>query len=124
MQFAYEIETPANTTAKVPKRVATPLTVGILKRCTVAFPWGCAGYVGVRILHYEQQLCPLNRDSWFIGDDVHIVFDMEYLVLEGPKEFKVEAYNEDDTYQHIPIVSYNLAPLGIRGIGDIPWVGG
>lgn len=124
MQFAYEIETPANTTKVVPKRVATPLTAGILKRCLVTFPFGCAGLVGIRILHYEHQLCPLNRDSWFTGDNVTIAFDMEYLILEGWSDFKVEAYNEDDTYQHIPVISYNIAPLSVRGIGGIPWIGG
>jgi hypothetical protein len=108
MQFTYPIEVEPDTAENSPTRVSTKLCVGVLKKVGVYFPWGCAGLVGIRILHYEHQLYPTNLDDWYTGNEIFIEFESEYMILEGANEFKVEAYNLDDFYSHTPIVSFNV----------------
>lgn len=123
MQFNFAIEVDENTTEGDPKREKVKLSIGILTKVSVLLPWGCAGLVGVRILHYEHQLYPTNPDAWFIGNDVFIEFEDEYLILEGPGEFIIEAYNLDDFYSHSPIVGFNVLRSGLGGATTQGWVG-
>jgi len=123
MQFTYPIEVEPNTLETDPARVQTKLCVGILQRVSIYFPWGCAGLVGVRILHYEHQLYPTNPDDWYTGNEIFIEFDEEYLILEGPNEWKVEAYNLDDLYSHVPLVGFNILRGGLGGQTSQGWVG-
>ncbi|MBU2060148.1 MAG: hypothetical protein KKB38_20755 [Gammaproteobacteria bacterium] len=113
MQFTYPIEVEPNTTAVEPERLQIKLCVGIIKKASIYFPWGCAGLVGVRVLHYEHQLYPTNSDEWYTGNEILIEFEDEYPIWEGPNEFKLEAYNLDDFYPHIPIVSFNIVRSGM-----------
>jgi len=87
--------------------------VGTLKKVSVYFPWGCAGLVGIRIRHYEHQLYPTNLDDWYTGNEIFIEFECEYEIAEGHNEFKVEAYNEDDFYDHTPLVGFNVLRLAV-----------
>lgn len=124
MQFTYSITVPANTESTDSERLVTRLSYGILKQVSVYFPWGCAGLVGVRILHYEHQLYPTNPDEWFIGNEIYIVFADDYLIDQGSGDFKVEAYNEDDFYDHTPIVSFNIVVPTIAGPPELSWIEG
>jgi len=124
MQYTYPIPVEPSTTAASPERVSTPLCVGTLKKVSIYFPWGCAGLVGIRILHYEHQLYPTNLDDWYVGNEIFIEFECEYQIEEGHNEFKVEAYSTDDFYSHTPIVGFNV----LRGVSGLPptelWVEG
>jgi hypothetical protein len=120
MQFTYPIRVEKNTPIVTPERLQAKLSVGIIKEVSVYFPWGCAGLVGVRILHYEHQLYPTNLDEWLTGNEILVKFEDEYLILEGPNEFKLEAYNEDNFYPHTPIVSFNV----LRGGMYVPEITG
>lgn len=124
MQFTYPIEVEPDTTESSPERLQIKLCVGILKKVSVYFPWGCAGLVGVRIMHYEHQLYPTNPDEWFTGNEIFIEYESEYLIVEGPNEFKIEAYNEDDFYTHTPIVGFNVLRGGLAIPGAAGWVEG
>jgi len=123
MQFTYPVEIDPDTAKTDPARVQTKLCVGILKRVSVYFPWGCAGLVGVRILHYEHQLCPINLDNWYTGNEIFIEFESEYIILEGSNEFKVEAYNLDDFYSHTPIVGFNVLRGEMGFATSQGWIG-
>lgn len=118
MQYTFPIVTPAGTLETNPVRVATPLNKGRLQKVSVYFPWGCAGLVHVRVLHYEHQLYPTNPDEWLAGNEIFIEFECAYDIEQGYTEFKVECYNEDDFYQHTPIVSYVVLPL--VGLYQVP----
>ena len=124
MQFAYPITILPNTTAAAPKREITKVCYGVLKQVSVYFPWGCAGLVGIRILHYEHQLYPTNPDEWFTGNEIEIKFSCEYLILQGWNDFKIEGYNEDDFYEHTPVVTFNVLPIGTSFLGGPAWVEG
>ena len=122
MQFTYPITVEPSTEESDPERLQVKLCIGTLKKVWVYFPWGCAGYVGVRILHYEHQLFPTNLDEWFIGNEILIEFECEYLIMGGTNEFKIEAYNEDDFYPHTPIVGFNILRGGLFIPESTSWV--
>lgn len=123
MQFSYPITVQPNTEEADPTRLLIKLSIGILTGISVYFPWGCAGLTGIRILHYEHQLYPTNLDEWFIGNEILIEFSGEYWILEGPNEFKIEAYNLDDFYQHTPVVSFNVLRSGLATPETTGWIG-
>lgn len=115
MQYNFPLEIPINTIRTDAKRVDTPLCPGTLKKVTIYFPWGCGGYVGVRILHHEHQLFPTNEEEWYIGNEILIDFPCDYQLSQGWNEFKVEGYNEDDTYRHTPIISFVVISPSLFG---------
>lgn len=112
MRYEFPILTPVVTEKDNPNRDRTRLVLGDLVKVSIYFPWGCAGYVGIRILHYEHQLYPTNLDEWFIGNEIQIEFECAYPIREGRNQFYVESYNEDDFYPHTPIVSFDVMPIG------------
>ena len=124
MQFTYPITILPSTTEAAPKREITKVCYGILRKGSVYFPWGCAGLVGIRILHYEHILYPTNPDQWFIGNEILIEFACEYEVLAGWNDFKVEGYNEDDFYPHTPIVTFNVLSPSYLWPREEYWVEG
>lgn len=120
MFYSFPIEVEPSTAEDDPTRVSAKLTLGMLNKVAVYFPWGCAGLVGIRILHYEHQLYPTNKGEWLTGNEIFIEFDTEYEITQGPGEFTVEAYNEDDFYEHAPLVGFNV----LRGLGAVPYAAG
>lgn len=124
MQFTFPISIPANTEPSDPTREITKVCYGLLNKVQIDFPWGCAGLVGIRILHYEHVLYPTNADQWFIGNKVSIIFDCNYAITQGWFNFSVEGYNEDDFYEHTPIVNLNVLPFQWSRPGTTPWVEG
>ena len=124
MQFTFDITIEPNTLKSEVKRKISKLCYGTLKKVSIYFPWGCAGYAGIRIIHYEHQLYPTNPDQWFTGNEILIEFDCEYDILQGWNDFKIEGYNEDEEYLHTPIISFVVLPI----IGMYPpretWVEG
>lgn len=124
MQFTYSIEVEPNTPAASPRRLEIKLAIGILRKFSLYFPWGCAGLVGVRVIHYEHQLYPTSPGTWYTGNEIFIEFDDEYIIWEGHNEFKVEAYNLDDFYAHTPIVGFNILRGGLATPEPAGWVEG
>lgn len=124
MQFTYPIEISPSTLASEPKRLVTKLDQGTLTKVSVYFPWGCAGLVGIRVLHYEHQIYPTNPVEWFTGNEIQIEFRDEYLIEQGAGEFKVEGYNQDDFYTHTPIVSFVVLPVGGPFVPPTTWIEG
>ena len=124
MQFTYPITISPSTTEADPKREITKVCYGVLRKVSVYFPWGCAGYAGIRILHYEHQLYPTNPKQWLTGNEILIEFACEYLITQGWNEFKIEGYNEDAFYPHTPIVTYNVLPITSLYAPTEPWVEG
>lgn len=124
MKYTYPIEIPLQTLVNDPIRVLTPLNVGELSECSIYFPWGCAGLAFIRILHYETQLYPTNRDEWFYGNELLIKFGCAYEIQEGWNNFKVEGYNESKFYTHTPTVEFVVLPISGLYQQPISWVEG
>lgn len=124
MEYAFEIEIPASTLESAPVRVATPLNKGRLTKVGVYFPWGCAGWAHIRILHFEHQLYPTNLDAWLAGNEIYIEFECAYDIEQGWTLFKVEGYNEDDFNPHTPIVDFVVLPVDGLFNPPVAWVEG
>lgn len=124
MRYDFGIEIVKNTGIATPVRVSTPLNKGRLVYGSVYFPWGCAGWAHIRILHYEHQLYPTNLDAWFSGNEILIEFECAYDIEQGHTEFKVEGYNEDDFYPHTPVVSFVVLPTIGLYKAPVAWVEG
>ena len=124
MQFAFPITILPSTPEAKPKREITKVCYGVLKQVSVYFPWGCAGLVGVRIIHYEHQLYPTNSDQWFTGNEIEIKFSCDYKILQGWSDFKIEGYNLDDFEEHTPIVTFNVLPITTMDMPGEPWIEG
>ena len=124
MLFTFPLEIVTGTQKANPKREQVKLCIGVIKKISVDFPYGCAGWVGVRIFHYEHQIYPTNLDEWLVRTKRPIEFECEYEITGGPGEFKIEGYNLDDYNDHTPIITFNVLREGMPGPETIGWVEG
>lgn len=91
-----------------PLELKANLASGVVSQVMIEFPAGCAGLVGCRISRGLFQLWPLTAHEWFISDDFTVDFKEELVLDEGPCILRIEAYNEDDTYDHTLKVSFSI----------------
>lgn len=79
---------------------------GFLSQLEIIIPPGCAGLVGVSIFNGATQLYPGTAATWLTGDNADIYADIDYDVplIGGVYKLTIKGYNDDDTYQHVPIV--------------------
>jgi len=108
MLYSQEIIIPANTEKTDYQKDVFKLTKGIITRISVFFPWGCAGLVYVRIEQKTWQVFPLSRGEWLNGNDRAFDFKTRIEFTSEPYEVIVCSYNEDDTYEHKPLVSVEM----------------
>jgi hypothetical protein len=113
MYYQLELAIPPNTTKDNPQYDALGVTSGNIISLSIYFPWGCAGLVGVQILRNTYQLMPLTRGEWLIGNDIYIVSEYNFSIDVDPYELNVVSFNNDDTYNHHPIVSATIARYAV-----------
>lgn len=104
MLFTGSTTIPANTSESDPYTYRIKITKGTLSTVGVYFPWGCAGLVGVQVLHLVSQLVPLSQTEYLIGNDLYVEFNYDYDINVEPLFLTVRAYNVDDTYDHTPLI--------------------
>lgn len=78
------------------------ITAGVITRCWVFFPWGCANLAHVQVLHGSNQIFPFTRGEWLGGNDILHEFGEHYEVKTVPFSLTIKGYNDDDTYDHTP----------------------
>lgn len=105
----------ANTSVTAYDTLEFTLPFGVVRKVRITFPWGCAGLVFLSIDHNERQLWPTTPGEWFYGNDVTIEFEDDYLLTEAWNNFRLRAYNDDDTYAHTVTVHFlvDSAPFGV-----------
>ena len=108
MLYRFGVTVPKNTPESSPHEVNVRLTVGVIERVEITFPAGCAGLVGLRILHREHVVWPTSPDEWFVTDDYTIQIHEHYMLTEGDQHLKIQTYNLDDTYDHTLIVRFEV----------------
>jgi len=108
--YSFELELPANTPGEEPAELTVDLTWGVITHVELEFPPGCAGLAKVKILHHRYQVWPSNIDKWFYTDGRIIVWDDYFELLEAPYNLVLLGYNDDDTFQHTPIVRFEVLP--------------
>jgi len=106
--YSLELELPANTPEDSPVELIADLTWGVISHVELEFPPGCAGLAKVAILYHRHQLWPTNADKWFYTDGRIIAWDDYFELLEPPFELVLLGYNDDDTFQHTPIIRFEV----------------
>ena len=109
MLYTIPLTIPANTPATAPVETSQVIDRGVITRVEVQFPSGCAGLAHVRIIVGERQVWPTDPDTTFIGDGQNISWADDYSLLSHNPVVRVQGWNLDDTYQHIPIVRIVVA---------------
>jgi hypothetical protein len=112
MIYEVRLTLPKNTPTTALASTVVSIHPGTVKQVEIVLPKGCVGLVGIRVLYWEHQLWPSNPDSFFTGDDAHLVYPEELRIVDPPYEFTVEGYNLDDTFPHHPIFRAAVIPFG------------
>lgn len=116
MIYTFKLPLSPGTEAETPAVSQINLTVGVLKTIEIMYPAGCAGQVGVRIKERERVIFPSNPDEWFIDDDRVVRWSENYKILPQHVRFKLEGYNEDDTYTHTIYFRFNILEGAVTAV--------
>jgi len=109
--YTATVTTVANTSDSSPLVTNIKVTRGVLYRFEVYFPPGPSGLVGVQVRVADHQLYPVQREEWFIGDNVTIAFDDIYEMANENSLLTLRTYNTDTLYDHIVQVRFGLMML-------------
>lgn len=110
MLFTADVTVPKSTAEASPTTQILRLAHGILAWVSVLFPPGCAGLAHCVILHHEHQIVPSTENMNLSGDTHPIEWDDYYECYQPPYEFKIKAWNEDDTYAHTITIRVAIMP--------------
>lgn len=110
MRYTVDITVAANTSASAPSQTTLQIAPGTLVQCSIQFPPGPAGLVGVRIHRWGRQIIPSLGSGWIVGDDVTHNIPERLDVLQSPHSVEVVCYNDDDLYDHAVTVHLDVLP--------------
>jgi len=96
-----EIILPKGTSSSSPIREEIPVARAIVRRISVVFPPGSAGYMGVRLRHGGAQIVPASFGAWLSGDDITYPYEVEVDLRGTDGKLTFEGYNEDIMYDHM-----------------------
>lgn len=100
MLHSKHVTVPKNTLETQPVRHQFLINRGTIIRAYIHFPWGCAGLVKLRVLHEGHPFLPVEADAHIRGDDFTFDLPIMYEIRNMPELITIEAWNEDDTYDH------------------------
>jgi len=72
----------------------------IIDMVRIRFPPGPAALLKVAIFYGNEQIFPVERDTFFQGDNEIIQWSEYWLLPEAKTKLRIKAINEDDTYEH------------------------
>lgn len=111
MIYEMRLTLPKNTAREVPVITDIEIHPGIIRQVEVIFPAGCCGLVGVTLWLWERQLWPVNPDSFFSGDNAHLVCPEDLEIVDPPFVISARGWNDDDTFEHRPIIRIQVTPF-------------
>lgn len=97
---AFAVTSPKSTLRSAPTVGEANLPAGTVTWVGVQFPTGCGGLVHARILRAGHQVWPSDLDEDISSDGFIVSWRERYPLLEPPYVFRLEVWNDDDTYQH------------------------
>lgn len=109
MAYFIDETIPSNTTKTSPLVYNLEITPLRIDKIDIVFPDGCVYLCGVRIKYRSLQIFPYNDRKWFIGNGNTISFTTEYECIEPPYVIQFEYFNEDEVYQHRPIITLDVS---------------
>jgi len=116
MIHVHSLTVPANTTVDAPKAEVLKLSACVIQRVAISFPRGCYWLVGARVLMQASQLYPTTPDEWFVAEDFTVQFEDNTVIGEVPYELTLEAYNEDEKYDHTLRFYFDVVEIEPSGL--------
>jgi len=113
MIYDFAVTVLTTNTVDDPVEEEIKLTHGVVHRIEVEFPAGQIGLIHVSINHMGHQVWPSNPTGTFASDDHVVAFDDYYPLLSPPYIFKIIAWTEGTTFDHIVKVRFGLLPESI-----------
>jgi len=110
MLYSKHLVVAANTTEANAESKSFIANKGVIYRVWITFPTGCAGLVKVRILHEGHPFVPINADDYISCDGFIFEYPVMYEIHEAPEQITIQAWNDDDTYQHQVDVQVLIIP--------------
>jgi len=89
MIFVRSVTVPKSTVAGTPLITTWPLVNGLFYKLELFFPPGPSGLVGVSLHSASHQIYPADTDEWFLGDNVTISFEDEFLFTSDSKQVEI-----------------------------------
>jgi hypothetical protein len=106
-KYSARLPIPALTPSTSPVSTSFIVKEKIMTSFEVYFPPGCAALPGIAILLNGLQIAPDpgSSDAWFRGEGSITWFGRRMLGEGGTNlVIKIVGYNDDDSYQHTPLV--------------------
>lgn len=110
MLITTRVVVPPNTPRENPLKISLKIPAGVLKRIWVLIPHGHRALAHMIIKHGETQIVPFEGD--ISGNGESIVFD-EFYEFHSDDTITLEAWNEDEEYEHMFIVRLLVQPKHI-----------
>lgn len=111
MLFDFDLLIPPATPANDPIETLATLTRGKLKRIRVFFPPGCATLAHVVCRHNLHQLLPANYDGTLNYDDLSIITELDYDLVDAPYQVRMVGWSPTAVYQHRITFGFDLEPV-------------
>ena len=110
MLYSKHITIAKNTGEDNPSRTKIKVNKGMIYYFWITFPPGCVGLVKFRIYHEGHPFLPVNQNDYIRGDNVTFQFPSFQEIKQNPEILTVEAWNEDDTYDHTIDIVFIILP--------------
>jgi len=104
MIYQTRITVPANTPIDSPITTSIEVEEDYVTYLGVYFPPGCCNLVHVRFRYGETQIFPHASYEWLSGEGYLMGGRLLFKTPESPCRIRIEAYNNDDTYDHTIII--------------------
>jgi len=98
------ITVPADTAENSPVTKTFEVWEDYITLIGVYFPPGCIAKVKVRCFYGSEQIAPLPKGSYFVGDGALISAPMRWKIPEKPCPIRFEACSPGTLYQHSPVL--------------------
>jgi len=108
MNYVFNITTPKNTPETNKLITILPVIPGTVTKLEIQFPAGAQGLHHVHINRAVHQVWPANAEANYIGDEQIIVIPANYKIAVPPYQFECFTWNEDDTYDHLVILRFDI----------------
>mgnify|MGYP001611554353 FL=1 len=109
MHYEFNITVPANTTERAPVTRELHVSNGLIYDGAVQFPIGCFGLARCRLEHHSFGSLPTNRESYYSSDGYLVPIGAPIMLDAEPYIIRATCWNEDDTYQHVVTIRFEMA---------------
>lgn len=123
MNYFFRVEIPKETSMSLPYEEKLKVSYGVIRSVKIWILPGHAGLAGLRIFFHESQVYPLNRDGFYLGDNISIEFADNYALDIEPYQLKAVGYNEDIRYNHAFLISLCILREGWEKADEVEGYG-